>query len=57
MEQYFFKKGDKVKVFDYGNEIFDEIVTIIVNDSYTNEIIYERQNGECVVFSNQGYFE
>jgi len=45
MENINLKRGDMVRVFDYGNEIFDEIVIIILND------------GEKILFSGQGYFE
>jgi hypothetical protein len=51
------RKGDKAKVFDYGNEIFDEIVTIFINDTISDIIIYERNNGEKIYFSGSGYFE
>ncbi len=57
METINLKKGDKVRVFDYGNEIFDEVVIIISNDIISNYIVYERDNGEKFYFSNQGYFE
>jgi hypothetical protein len=56
MENINLKKGDKVKVFDYGNEIF-EMVTIILNDIISGEIVYKRDNGEKFSFSGQGYFE
>lgn len=51
------KKGDLVKVFDYGNDILDEVVLIISNDTVSNEIIYKTNNGERISFSGQGYFE
>jgi hypothetical protein len=51
------KKGDKVIVFDYGNEIFDELVLIILNNVIDNIIIYQRTNGEKIEFSGQGYFD
>jgi hypothetical protein len=57
MENVNLKKDDKVRVFDYGNEIFDELVTIILNDIISGEIFYKRDNGEKVLFSGQGYFE
>jgi hypothetical protein len=55
--KYILNPGDKVKVFDYINVIYDEIVTIIIVDIITNEIVYQRQNGEKLLFSGQGYFE
>ncbi len=57
MENINLKKGDMVRVFDYGNEIFDEIVTIILNDVISGEIVYKRNDGEKILFSRQGYFE
>lgn len=56
MESLNLKIGDIVKVFDYGNDIFDEIVTIIENNIIDNFIIYKRSNGEKIEFSGQGYF-
>jgi hypothetical protein len=50
-------KGDMAKVFDYGNEIFDEIVTIISHDTYSDVITYMRNDNSEVVFSGYGYFE
>ena len=57
MENVNLKRGDKVRVFDYGNEIFDEVVSIILNDVISGEIVYKRDNGEKILFSGQGYFE
>jgi hypothetical protein len=57
MENFNLKRGDMVRVFDYGNEIFDEIVTIILNDVISGEIVYKRNDGEKILFSGQGYFE
>jgi hypothetical protein len=57
MENINLKKGDMVRVFDYGNEIFDEIVTIILNDVISGKIVYKRNGGEKILFSGQGYFE
>lgn len=57
MENSNLKTGDKVKVFDYGNEILDEKVEIILNDIISGYIVYERDNGEQFLFSGQGYFE
>ena len=57
MENLNLKRGDKVRVFDYGNEIFDEIVLIILNDVISGEIVYNRDNGDKILFSGQGYFE
>jgi len=57
MENINLKRGDMVRVFDYGNEIFDEIVTIILNDVISGEIVYKRNDGEKILFSGQGYFE
>ena len=57
MENVNLKRGDKVRVFDYGNEIFDEIVSIILNDTISGDIVYKRDNGEKILFSGQGYFE
>jgi hypothetical protein len=57
MENVNLKRDDKVRVFDYGNEIFDELVTIILNDIISGEIFYKRDNGEKILFSGQGYFE
>ena len=57
MENINLKVGDKVRVFDYGSGIFDEIVLIISNNVILNTIIYERDNGEKIQFSGQGYFE
>jgi hypothetical protein len=57
METIKLKKGDKVRVFDYGNEIFDEVVIIISNDIISNDILYKIDNGETFYFSHQGYFE
>ena len=57
MENVNLKRDDKVRVFDYGNEIFDELVTIILNDNISGKIVYKRDNGEKILFSGQGYFE
>lgn len=57
MENVNLKRGNKVRVFDYGNEIFGEVVTIILNDVISGEIVYKRDNGEKILFSGQGYFE
>ena len=57
MENIDLKIGDKVRVFDYGNEIFGEIVLIISNDVISDTIVYKRDNGEKIWFSGQGYFE
>jgi hypothetical protein len=57
MENVNLKKDDKVRVFDYGNEIFDELVTIILNDIISGKIVYKRDDGEKILFSGQGYFE
>jgi hypothetical protein len=57
MENFNLKRGDKVRVFDFGNEIFDEIVTIILNDPISGEIIYKLDNGEEIWFSGSGYFD
>jgi hypothetical protein len=51
------KPGDSVKVFDYGNEIYDELVKITSNDTINDIIIYERLDGELIHFSGQGYFQ
>lgn len=57
MENIDLKVGDKVRVFDYGNEIFGEIVLIISNDVISDTIVYKRDNGEKIWFSGQGYFD
>jgi hypothetical protein len=57
MENINLKVGDKVRVFDYGNEIFGEMVLIVSNDVISDTIIYKRDNGEKNWFSGQGYFE
>jgi hypothetical protein len=57
METSNVKKGDNLRVFDYGNDIFNEIVLIILNDVITDTIVYKRNNGEEICFSGQGYFE
>ena len=51
MENIDLKIGDKVRVFDYGNEIFGEIVLIISNDVISDTIVYKRDNGEKIWFS------
>ena len=56
MKNFSFKEGDKVKVFDYANEIFDEFVLIMKYDIISNDIVYKRKNGEEILFSGQGYF-
>jgi len=49
--------GDKIKIFDYGNEIYDEIVKIIWIDTIDKTFGFERKDGEKVYFSGQDYFE
>lgn len=51
------KIKDKVKVYDYTADVLDEIVTIVMIDIISNDIVYERSNGEQIYFLGQGYFE
>ena len=51
------KIGKKYRVFDYGNEIIDEIVFILENDIYSGDVIYEIDNRNKFYFTGQGYFE
>lgn len=45
-----------LRVFDYGNDILNEIVTVTMVDPIDNEVIYETDDGEEWVFSGMGYF-
>lgn len=45
-----------LRVFDYGNDIINEIVTVTMVDPIDNEVIYETDDGEEWVFSGMGYF-
>ncbi len=57
MDIYDIKVGQKIKVFDYGNDILDEIVLITMKDTISEDIVYQRASGEKIWFSGQGYFE
>ena len=45
-----------LRVFDYGNGIINEIVTVTMVDPIDNEVIYETDDGEEWMFSGVGYF-
>lgn len=50
------KPGQQYRVFDYGNDIINEIVTVTMVDPIDDEVIYETDDGEKWVFSGIGYF-
>ena len=50
-------KPHTLRVFDYGNDIMDEIVTVTMVDPIDGEIRYETDDGEEWVFSGMGYFD
>jgi hypothetical protein len=55
MDIHSLKVGKKYRIFDYYNEIFDEIVKITSISIIDNSITFEL-NGELWEFSNSGFF-
>lgn len=47
----------KVKMFDYGNDILGEVVTVIEKDDLEDLLIYKTSKGEDYSFSGQGFYE